>query len=834
MKKSVLALMLAVLMAVSLLTVGAMADGATYEVTVVEDEPEYIKPSDTYKIAYFYFTTSNCEVSRNGVKLDSGLFSGEYEIDSVEFKSITYRVKGTDNTYVEVPKGLVEEKTSYFTINLDNDESNTFTANSYEIKAEVKINGTYTPDEGAEETFSCAGVNAVFDLVVSPYVTGLTLTSSVNEISIDYETQGKLSYKIPVSIKNQDNDDVTGFCGMEYSKDGGETYISVPLVSSDNGFAVQLYPFAAGIMDDATLMFKAVYEGESGKIYSEPISIDVEVTNQDTTAFAKFNGNYYSDLGDAISDALRTTNESETIEILRDVYVAGCNYTINKNLTFSSTNGATVTAMVKAVDNHTPGYENWTAEQIDEKNRDMVAFYIADGKTLTLDGVFLVINGNVDKDENGNEAGYDGTAIAAGKGAKLFVREGGLTLSGLNRGTTAGDNAVQITFAESVFNVDNIDGNVSNGGNILLYYSSAIVNNVGNYGLSVTSLALNNSAMTMENVAYSAIFCNGGGIDLDKSSISIINCGSGLPYEGYTKADSVVDYDDHREGMNVSIDNNSSFSIIGSNSATNYINIGGGTINVYGTLNAVVKYDDAESCLVVVEGKIYCVANVGDTITLPEAPTNSGYIFLGWRCEGETYSAKQTVTVNSDMTFTAVWGNLPDVKPSEPSEPETPVFPFYDVTARDWYYSAVKYVYEKGLMDGVDVGVFEPNANMTRAMVWAILARIDGETVTGANWIDTARAWAMAEGVSDGTDPNGLVTREQFATMLWRYAGEPASSYSLAKFTDNASVSDWASTAMSWAVEKGIITGVTGSTFVPKGTATRAQCAAMLMRFAEL
>lgn len=70
--------------------------------------------------------------------------------------------------------------------------------------------------------------------------------------------------------------------------------------------------------------------------------------------------------------------------------------------------------------------------------------------------------------------------------------------------------------------------------------------------------------------------------------------------------------------------------------------------------------------------------------------------------------------------------------------------------------------------------------------------------------------------------------------MLWRYAGEPASSYSLAKFTDNASVSDWASTAMSWAVEKGIITGVTDSTLVPKGTATRAQCAAMLMRFAEL
>ena len=158
----------------------------------------------------------------------------------------------------------------------------------------------------------------------------------------------------------------------------------------------------------------------------------------------------------------------------------------------------------------------------------------------------------------------------------------------------------------------------------------------------------------------------------------------------------------------------------------------------------------------------------------------------------------------------------------------------FGVKTGDWFYDAVAYVYSNGLMDGTSATTFEPNANMTRAMVWAILARIDGETVTGANWIDTARAWAMAEGVSDGTDPNGLVTREQFATMLWRYAGEPASSYSLAKFTDNASVSDWASTAMSWAVEKGIITGVTESTLVPQGHATRAQCAAMLMRFAEL
>ena len=159
--------------------------------------------------------------------------------------------------------------------------------------------------------------------------------------------------------------------------------------------------------------------------------------------------------------------------------------------------------------------------------------------------------------------------------------------------------------------------------------------------------------------------------------------------------------------------------------------------------------------------------------------------------------------------------------------------PFTDVAEGDWFHDYVEYVYENGLMDGTSDTTFEPNANMTRAMVWAILARIDGETVTGANWVETAREWAMASGVSDGTDADGYVTREQLATMLWRYAGEPASSYSLSAFTDAANVSGYAATAMAWAVEHGIITGVTDTTLVPQGTATRAQCAAMLMRFVE-
>ena len=92
----------------------------------------------------------------------------------------------------------------------------------------------------------------------------------------------------------------------------------------------------------------------------------------------------------------------------------------------------------------------------------------------------------------------------------------------------------------------------------------------------------------------------------------------------------------------------------------------------------------------------------------------------------------------------------------------------------------------------------------------------------------------MAEGVSDGTNPNDYVTREMMVTMLWRYAGEPASEESLSGYSDAASVSDWAAEAMSWALETGVIEGVTATTLQPQGTATRAQCATIFMRYDAL
>ena len=216
--------------------------------------------------------------------------------------------------------------------------------------------------------------------------------------------------------------------------------------------------------------------------------------------------------------------------------------------------------------------------------------------------------------------------------------------------------------------------------------------------------------------------------------------------------------------------------------------------------------------------------SAGTLITVTATP-DKGYELAYITVDGERITGSTFRMPDHDVTVSALF---------------VPVsFPFTDVKSGDWFYDAVAYVYANGLMDGTSATTFEPNANMTRAMVWAILARIDGETVTGADWASAARTWAMAGGVSDGTDPNGLVTREQFATMLYRYAAAKGYDVSIGESTnilsyaDFASISEYAIPAMQWACGSGIVTGVTDSTLAPQGTATRAQCAAMLMRFIE-
>ena len=148
-----------------------------------------------------------------------------------------------------------------------------------------------------------------------------------------------------------------------------------------------------------------------------------------------------------------------------------------------------------------------------------------------------------------------------------------------------------------------------------------------------------------------------------------------------------------------------------------------------------------------------------------------------------------------------------------------------------WYEEAVAYVSDNGLMNGVGGGKFAPNRTVTRAMVWTVLARMDGEDTASAGlWYAKAQQWAMETGVSDGTNPESAITREQLATMLYRYYGSPAVSGSLSGYVDGASVSDWAKDAMVWAVQEGLIQGTGANKLSPTADTTRAQLAQILMR----
>ena len=158
---------------------------------------------------------------------------------------------------------------------------------------------------------------------------------------------------------------------------------------------------------------------------------------------------------------------------------------------------------------------------------------------------------------------------------------------------------------------------------------------------------------------------------------------------------------------------------------------------------------------------------------------------------------------------------------------------FADVKPTEWYADAVRCVVEKGLMSGTGTDAFSPDGTTTRGMLMTILARYAGaDTTGGASWYEKGMAWAQSAGISDGRAPEAGITREQLVTMLYRYADVPEAGGTLDAFADADTVSAYAVDAMRWAAANGIVNGSHGR-LNPHGNATRAQVAAMLMRFCE-
>ncbi len=174
--------------------------------------------------------------------------------------------------------------------------------------------------------------------------------------------------------------------------------------------------------------------------------------------------------------------------------------------------------------------------------------------------------------------------------------------------------------------------------------------------------------------------------------------------------------------------------------------------------------------------------------------------------------------------------------------------PFCDVVYNEWYWEGIRYAYENDIITGVKYDAFQPGAETTRSQIITMLYRMAGSPAVKnpATFTDLVQdyykdpiAWGQAEGITTGTpgnlfDPEGLITRQDMVTMLYRMSGEPKVTGGLSQFTDASKVSDYAFDAMVWAVDKGIVQGTSPTQLSPLGTTTRAEAATLLARFHQL
>ena len=225
-------------------------------------------------------------------------------------------------------------------------------------------------------------------------------------------------------------------------------------------------------------------------------------------------------------------------------------------------------------------------------------------------------------------------------------------------------------------------------------------------------------------------------------------------------------------------------------------------------------------------------------------PTWRGHTFIGWYTERSLMNKVSGVYLTKDMTVYASW--------RVDENPGAGANPFTDVSEKDWFYGDVMFVYENGLMLGTSKTLFSPHGTATRGMMATILWRMEGSPapkgknsftdVEAGKWYADAITWTAENGIfagygKDKFGPDDPITREQLAAIFYRYADYKGYDLTvkgnLDKFKDADKITDYAKTAMQWAVGSGLVKGKSGNLLDPQGTATRAEIAAMLHRFIE-
>ena len=638
---------------------------------------------------------------------------------------------------------------------------------------------------------------------------------SESNLTMDAASEALLQYRVLVELEGAESATVRNADGSEI------TAFNESKASSERGGKVVIYSLSVGdyifnvVPEDGGDAIPMAVEVKAPGVDGETNKVTVE---DDDTAVAKANDVEHNTLAEAIEAA----KNGGTIELLRDVYVETWNQAWNtKGMTIEG-KGKTIT-IGKVESNVNGNYLFYNADnlkvndlsikfQTNGNGFDMVSGELKNVKMYggeSSNYAVFVANGGTDKTvtvtgctiEDFGIAVYSQSGTAATSNIKVTgsdIKDCGIAIcsyaqSNVFTGNTV-TNASELSFAGGENAVTTVTGNSFNNAGKIWFYNA----DLSNVTFENNKVLGNTYVTTDEAMADTTL-------DVDRNY-----WGGGAPDETQVVGENVSGKDVYyvAPGMNES------------------------DLNTYAPYTVILIFGNGMGNDV----KNY-KPNAQFKLPVPSKP---GYIFMGWKCsDGHTHEAGETITVTKSLTFTAIWSNLPDIEPGtpdvKPDEPDVSDFPFTDVSVNAWYYEAVKYVYDNGIMNGMDRYSFQPNGTLTRAMVWTMLARLDGvDTENGANWYAKAQEWATATGVSDGENPTGEVTREQLITMLWRYAGSLTYTADLSGYVDTADISSWAGQAMCWAVATGVIEGDENSALTPKADTTRAQAAAMLMRAIEL
>lgn len=653
-----------------------------------------------------------------------------------------------------------------------------------------------------------------------------------------------------------------------------------------------------------------------------------DVKDTEDAGVAMIGGTPYETLADAIDAAA----DGQTIVLLAPI--TNVNYG-----TADKTNGNTMLYVDKSVTIAGNG-QSIALTIPDAFNNDDQAIGVAEGKTLTLDGVTLTVTG-------GGE-GRRGDGFDVWDSATLKITNGSnVTLTGLRSAfTMQGGNSAALVVEDSKVTANSIHGNVTNGGDVDLNNATVDINGCDSYGISANTITTTgNTTITADDVAYSAIYGYTEITFNEGAQVTVTNCTPKFYFSAGNYGDAKAPIQmkvKHKNGdlstsyTEVPLTDKATLTV--AEGAT--VTVSGSAVGIYlpsnvtytnnGTVNATVEAAAAPSgsyTVTVKDGNTVLVsANVtsGSSYTLPDAPTKSGYTFTGWSDGSETYNAGGSVPISADTTFTAQWsyngggssggstrytvtaptdvanGSV-KVSPTRASrgqtvtitvtpdegyelaslavydadgdavsltdagngkytftmprskvtveaafseimeEPET--LPFADVPTGAYYYDAVAWAVENGVTGGTSATTFSPDNACTRAQMMTFLWRAAGSPepesnvnpfadVSSSAYYYKAVLWAVENGITSGTSattfsPDATVTRGQTVTFLWRNAGSPAASGG--SFADVASDAYYAP-AVAWAAREGITGGTSATTFSPDNACTRAQIVTFLWR----